>query len=650
MMKTFRKIIIKAIALFLFSITGYAQVNEAILDNEQTSDLALIPSLTVSDVSAWLDGFMPFAMEAGDIAGAMVTVVKDGEILANRGYGYSDLANDEIVNPSETLFRPGSISKLFVWTAVMQLVEQGRIDLDVDVNTYLDFELTTNRGIVTMRHLMTHTPGFQEVLKDLFVENQAYEDSDLRTYLVTHIPQQIYKPGEIPSYSNYATSLAGYIVERLSGEPFAVYVENYIFGPLGMTKSSFRQPLPEALAANMSRGYLSASDGNAQSFEIIVPMPAGALSSTGDDIAKFMIAYLNEGAGLMLPETANQMLTTLDNQFPPINGTALGFYREDRNGLNIVSHGGDTMLFHSNMSLLLDHGVGLYVSVNSTGGPAAPPLRSSLLAEFTDRYFPYESDPSEALPSAIEHSAIAAGLYESSRAAEGNATAFLRYVSQLRVSATADGALMTPYLPGLSGTGELMIEIAPWVWQSKSGRRFAARVDNGVVTALATDPALFTFTPVPWYRSSAWLNPALMGAIVIILLTIIAWPVRAFARWRFNVAFPYQGKRKIAYRLAPLAALLTFLYIMSWGIFMNWLGGSVFNLEASRSEGLLMMLYSFAILPIIAIFLSIVTARTVLLDRSTWFQKLSSIALVTSIFIIIWFSFVVGLFSFDTGF
>ena len=648
MIKRIGKLFINAIAVILFPVVGHAQESELVIEAQSMLDATGIPTLTAGDVSSWIDGFMPYALEVGDIAGAIVTIVKDGEVLANRGYGYSNLATDEIVNPAETLFRPGSISKLFVWTSVMQLLEEGRVDLDVDVNNYLDFELPTSRGIVTLRHLMTHTPGFQDVLKDLFKENEFFVDADLREYLVTHIPNQIYNPGEIPAYSNYATSLAGYIVERVSGEPFTVYVENHIFEPLGMSRSSFRQPLPEVLAGNMSKGYQTASDGIAQSFEVIVPMPAGALSSSGDDMAKFMIAYLNDGAGIMLPETAHQMFTTLDNQFPPINGAALGFYREDRNGLNIASHGGDTMWFHSNLSLLIDHGIGLYISVNSAGGPASVTLRSSLLTEFTDRYFPYEADINEVLPTSIEHSSIAAGIYESSRASEGNATAFLRYASQFRMSVTEEGALLSPKIPVFPGIGDPMFEVAPWVWQSKSGGRFAARVNDGVVTALATDPALFTFTPVPWYRSSVWLNPSILVALVVIFLSFLAWPVRAFARWRFNVPFPYQGSRKVAYRLAPVAALMTLLYFFSWGVFLTWFGSSVFNLAASRSENLMMMLYFFSILPIIAVFLSIFSARTVIAGRSTWLQKASSILLVASLLIVIWFSVAVGFFSFDT--
>jgi CubicO group peptidase (beta-lactamase class C family) len=98
-------------------------------------------ALTKTDVDAWLDGFMPYAIESGDIAGAVVVVVKDGQVLTQRGFGYADVGRRIPVDPETTLFRTGSVSKLTTWTAVMQLVEQGKLDLDADVNTYLDFKI-----------------------------------------------------------------------------------------------------------------------------------------------------------------------------------------------------------------------------------------------------------------------------------------------------------------------------------------------------------------------------------------------------------------------------------------------------------------------------------------------------------------------------
>src|SRR5215472_2006149 len=120
------------------------------------------PAITAEDLNAWLDGYLPYALATGDIAGTVVVVVKDGQIVTERGYGFSDVEKRKPVDPKLTLFRPGSVSKLFTWTAVMQMVEQGKIDLDADVNTYLDFKIPPRSGNpVTVRDLLTHRPGFE---------------------------------------------------------------------------------------------------------------------------------------------------------------------------------------------------------------------------------------------------------------------------------------------------------------------------------------------------------------------------------------------------------------------------------------------------------------------------------------------------------
>ncbi len=116
------------------------------------------------DLEAFLDGVLAAEMRSHSIASATVSVVKDGELFFAKGYGYADRESRRPVDPERTLFRPGSISKLFTWTAVMQLVEQGKIDLDADVNEYLtDFRIPdTFPEPITMEHLMTHTPGFED--------------------------------------------------------------------------------------------------------------------------------------------------------------------------------------------------------------------------------------------------------------------------------------------------------------------------------------------------------------------------------------------------------------------------------------------------------------------------------------------------------
>ncbi len=161
------------------------------------------PQLTREDVEAFLDGFIPIQLQRDDIAGAVVIIVKDGKVLFAKGYGYADVKNKKPVTVDTTLFRPGSISKTFTWTAVMQLVEQGKIDLDRDVNDYLDFKIpATFAKPITMNDLMTHTPGFEETLKDLFIANASVM-TPLAQYMKTHLPAEIFPPGTTPAYSNY---------------------------------------------------------------------------------------------------------------------------------------------------------------------------------------------------------------------------------------------------------------------------------------------------------------------------------------------------------------------------------------------------------------------------------------------------------------
>ena len=155
----------------------------------QTLPAQVTPQLTTEDLEAFFDGFLPIQLQRDDIAGAVVLVVKDGKVLFAKGYGFSDVKTRRPVTADTTLFRPGSISKTFTWTAVMQLDEQGKIDLDRDINDYLDFKIPATFGKpITMKDLMTHTPGFEETLKELFVANDK-DMQPLQEYLATHMPE-----------------------------------------------------------------------------------------------------------------------------------------------------------------------------------------------------------------------------------------------------------------------------------------------------------------------------------------------------------------------------------------------------------------------------------------------------------------------------
>ena len=191
------------------------------------------PQLNRVDLEAWLDGFIPYAIAKGNIAGGVVVVVKDGQVLLEKGFGYADVEKKKPVDPEATLFRPGSISKLFTWTAVMQLVEQGKIDLDADINQYLDFKIPPGPDgePIRMRDVMTHTAGFEEAVKELISEDPSTL-VPLGDTVKRWVPVRIFKAGTMPAYSNYATGVAGYIVERVSGQTFDDYLYNNIFSPL----------------------------------------------------------------------------------------------------------------------------------------------------------------------------------------------------------------------------------------------------------------------------------------------------------------------------------------------------------------------------------------------------------------------------------
>jgi CubicO group peptidase (beta-lactamase class C family) len=294
---------------------------------------------TPKEMEAFIDGFMG-AQTPGAIGGATVAVVKDGELFFSKGYGYADVDRQIPMDPAQTLVRPGSISKLFTWTAVMQLVEQGKLDLDADVNTYLKgIKIpATYDAPVTLRNILTHTAGFEDGGIGYLLARSDKDLEPLQDFLAAHMPARVRPPtrdfgtGTGASYSNWAAALAGDVVATVSGMSFDDYVRQHIFAPLGMTSSTFSEPLPENLAARMSGGY-EFRDGKLerQPFELLHNWaPAGSLSSTATDMAKFMLAYLQDGTAadghMLRPETVRLMYTRTLSPDPALNGTLLGFY------------------------------------------------------------------------------------------------------------------------------------------------------------------------------------------------------------------------------------------------------------------------------------------------------------------------------------
>ena len=532
---------------------------------------AVAHDLTKADVDAWLDGYMPYALKAGAIPGAVVVVVKDGQPLTMRGFGYSDLKAQTPVDPELTLFRPGSVSKLFTWTAVMQLVQAGKLNLDADVNSYLDFRIPPKDGKpLTLRNLMTHTPGFSETAKYL-IDFGEKKPAPLGKVLSRWVPERIYAPGEIPAYSNYGASVAGYIVERVSGEPFNQYVQRHIFTPAGMTHSSFDQPLPAMLRPLLSKGYKPGT-GEPQPYEVIGMAPAGALSASGADMGRFMIAHLNHT--LINPATAQLMYSNVNRPFPDLPAMALGFYHEDRNGLNIVGHGGDTVFFHSDLHLFLDKNVGLYISMNSVGKDgAAHALREELLQQFTDRYFPAPAQNLPTASTAKADGAVMSGHYVSSRAGGFNFLRLAALLGETTVGIDKDGNLIASSITDLSGSPRKWREVKPFLWKEVNGADYlqAVRAPNGGIKMFSITPyaPIIEFVPAPGSLNAGWIFPVGAIALLILIIAALGWPIVALVRRKYKYQPEIAARPLMLHRATRATAWLFILIVVGWILVLN---------------------------------------------------------------------------------
>jgi CubicO group peptidase (beta-lactamase class C family) len=531
--------------------------------------------MTTSDVEAFLDGLVPLQLAREDIAGAVIVIVKNGNILFSKGYGYADLKGKVPVSPTATLFRPGSISKTFAWTAVMQLVERGKIDLDRDINDYLDFKVPHTFGRpVTLRNLMTHTAGFEEVLKDLVVD-QSSELVPLRAFVAAHQPNQIFVPGTVPAYSNYGADLAGYIVERVSGRPFDDYVQENIFQPLGITHATFVQPLADSLKPMLSNGYELAS-GDAKPFELLPPQvaPDGSLSITGADMARFMIAHLQNGkygeTRILQPQTAEMMHARQFSMDPAVNGMALGFYEENRNGHHIVGHGGDTNYFHSDMHLVLDEGLGFFVSYNSSG-KGEQDVRTALWEKFLDRYFPFSEPRTEATGTRGIDSV--AGKYLSSRRAQTTILRSLWWVlAEASVSEAPGGTIEVDQMKDLGGQPKRWGAIGNMNFREVGGQQFLVfkRDASGHMQMIGEDPTAI-FQRASWNENKNVLMVALGFAALLLAVTLILWPVGTLLRRHYKRTLPLSPSERRLRLLVKivcavdLGALVAFTAIVTYG-------------------------------------------------------------------------------------
>jgi CubicO group peptidase (beta-lactamase class C family) len=377
-------------------IEGRPATTGPVSKSPATALQAMPGSRVLDDTTAlgqFLDGVMKAQVQELHVASAVIVVVKDGRVLYSQGYGNANVADHTPIDPATSMFRIGSISKLFTWTAVMQLVEQGKLNLDADVNTYLKgFQIPEAFGKpITLKDLMTHSAGFEDGALGYLITDDSARVLPIDVALRVHMPARVRPPGVLSSYSNYSAALAGLIVQQVSGIPYDDYIRRNILDPLDMHYATFQEPLPAGLRPDGVTAYARKQGVFvAKRFEYVGGFgPAGSGSMSAIAMTHFMIAHLQNGqygnARILQPQTAELMHARAFANDPRLPAMALGFYEQRMNGLHVIGHEGDTQYFHSAMFLIPDKNVGIFMSYVGTGGE---PIRAGTLQAFFDRYFP----------------------------------------------------------------------------------------------------------------------------------------------------------------------------------------------------------------------------------------------------------------------
>jgi CubicO group peptidase (beta-lactamase class C family) len=517
-------------------------------DSTVTTGLPTYGPGNEQEVEAFFDKLITKQLRGEHVAGATVAVVEDSRLVFAKGYGHADRAKREPVVADETLFYPGSAGKLFTWTAVMRLVEQGKLDLHADINTYLDFEIPeTYREPITLAHLMTHTAGFEEQLAALLAEDRQ-DVLPLREFLVQNMPQRVYPPGEYFAYSNYGTALAGYIVQRASGEPYEQYVEKHILEPLGMEHTAATQPLPPDLADDLSKGYhYQGGTYDEKDFEWIAAAPMAPVRVTATDMARFMLAHLQNGVynekRLLQEDTAQEMHRQHFAHGPRLPSMAYGFVISGENDRYILWHYGESARFSTMVALLPEVDAGLFVSYNT------PFNARETLSAFLDRYYPPEEHPPpQPLPGFPARADRWAGAYIPMRTAHTGPQKIVGWIDPLKVSMDERNLLLrTPF------GDQRYAEIELGLLKQVDGERLLGfREDSqGNVTHLFWGPfAYFRATP---FQTLNFQLPFIVACLAFFVSTLIVFPVAYLVHRRRGE----NGKTPRAVRAARWLAAIT---------------------------------------------------------------------------------------------
>ena len=510
--------------------------------------LALLAASALPNLEAFVDGVVGSYMSQQQIAGVEVAVVRNGETLLVKGYGIDSVEPRRAVDPRQSLFRLGSISKTFTWISIMQLVERGQLKLDDPINDHLPDELDVpDEGFeqpIRIIDLMNHSAGFEDILQGLFVAQDAPLRS-LSQHLQTLRPHRVREPGKLMAYSNYSTALAGAIVAQVSEMEYETYVERNILTPLGLTHTTFReqyapteglpQPMPAELAAHMAQN-IESRDGAWQSLphEHIVSMaPAGAAVSTAEDMAKYMISLLDpqrlEAAGVLRADTFALLREPSFQVAPGMPAIHHGFFNtplgiDQRLAYDNLSHSGGTLHFRTFMVVIPatgpDNGtLGVFVAANSgTAGRMVQAVPERILAEYFGQWPEAEVNVAQATPARVGEYA---GQYRSLRRSYTQLEKIFA-IGTVPITATPDGSLMMR----LGGPAMRFVAVGKDLFRQPDGDMTMAflRDPRGAVSHVVTPVG--TFERVGFFMSPQWLALTLGTGVAACIGILIAAALR----------------------------------------------------------------------------------------------------------------------------
>lgn len=624
-----------ALAWCALTMSFAAMAQEAVAARETVSTRP--PS---ADIAALVDGYLSAALDQQGVPSAAIVLMQDGKPILSRAYGHADLKARKPATIDATIYRQASVSKLFTWVLVMQLVEEGKLDLDRDINAYLDFRLPQPYGKpITLRHLMTHSAGFDERLRGIFDVGEPKPLSELTR---NNIPALIYAPGSTNSYSNYGAMLAGYIAERAAGKPYVQLVEDRILRPLGMKRSTFRQPLPAALKPMLAKGYPGGTTDGLD-FEWVAAVPAGALSATPADMSRFLAMLLNEGGldgvRILKPETVREMLRPQPAVAPVLKDSSfgLGFLTSSYRGVRYAGHSGNMSSSSTYLVLFPAHGIGWTLSFNGDGkNGAANRVRRELISLVASRLAePGAAIGPKAIPAAQSTAKDVAGVYLPARRPQSSFLKISEILFVNEVVPAENGAITFEGATRKDGTPRRWLPVGRDLFMDEeSGGLVGFERDASGKVIRMIDPSTQSERAPGWI---AMIMPLLLLSLLAMVVAALSWPIGWVLRRSYRIAtVAPTGPARL---MLPAARIGSWLAVIAFGCWASYLLTAQARSELFTSEGddLLLALRLLSIATLVGLIALVADAVLAWRDRSRgWPRRIGRTVGGLAALVLIW--------------